>query len=163
MDVVLDLMIHDIDIVLALTGAEPEEIRAAGHLDPLRQGGHRQRAAGVPERLRRQPDRQPRLHRAGPQAAPLPAAPVHFAGLRRQDAVAFTVGEGRQIGFETLAVTHEEPLRREVESFLECVSARSQPLVTGEQALAALEVAAAILGKIEEHTRLVASHLSPQR
>ena len=29
-DVVLDLMIHDIDIVLALVGAEPEEIRAAG-------------------------------------------------------------------------------------------------------------------------------------
>ena len=29
-DVVLDLMIHDIDVVLALTGLEPEEIRAAG-------------------------------------------------------------------------------------------------------------------------------------
>ena len=29
-DVVLDLMIHDVDIVLALTRAEPQEIRAAG-------------------------------------------------------------------------------------------------------------------------------------
>jgi predicted dehydrogenase len=29
-DVVLDLMIHDVDIVLALAGAEPAEIRAAG-------------------------------------------------------------------------------------------------------------------------------------
>jgi len=29
-DVVLDLMIHDIDIVLSLTGQMPEEIRAAG-------------------------------------------------------------------------------------------------------------------------------------
>jgi predicted dehydrogenase len=29
-DVVLDLMIHDVDIVLALTGAAPSEIRAAG-------------------------------------------------------------------------------------------------------------------------------------
>jgi predicted dehydrogenase len=29
-DVVLDLMIHDVDIVLALAGAEPQEIRAAG-------------------------------------------------------------------------------------------------------------------------------------
>ena len=29
-DVVLDLMIHDIDIVLSLTGQKPEEIRAAG-------------------------------------------------------------------------------------------------------------------------------------
>jgi len=29
-DVVLDLMIHDVDIILALTGERPEEIRAAG-------------------------------------------------------------------------------------------------------------------------------------
>ena len=29
-DVVLDLMIHDVDIVLALAKADPEEIRAAG-------------------------------------------------------------------------------------------------------------------------------------
>ena len=29
-DVVLDLMIHDIDVVLSLTGTLPEEIRAAG-------------------------------------------------------------------------------------------------------------------------------------
>ena len=29
-DVVLDLMIHDVDIVLALAGAEPQEIRAGG-------------------------------------------------------------------------------------------------------------------------------------
>ena len=30
MDVVLDLMIHDIDVVLSLVGSMPEEIRAAG-------------------------------------------------------------------------------------------------------------------------------------
>ena len=37
-DVVLDLMIHDIDIVLALASAEPQEIRAAGisHSRPRR-------------------------------------------------------------------------------------------------------------------------------
>ena len=29
-DVVLDLMIHDLEIVLALTGTEPEEVRASG-------------------------------------------------------------------------------------------------------------------------------------
>ena len=34
-DVVLDLMIHDVDIVLALAGAEPAEIRAAGISHPL--------------------------------------------------------------------------------------------------------------------------------
>ncbi len=162
-DVVLDLMIHDIDIVLDLTGEKPEEIRAAG-LSIL---SGKVDIANV------------RLAFPGGCVANLTASRVSTERVRklrlfqphqyisvdyqRQDAVAFTVGQGRQIGFETLAVTHEEPLRREVESFLECVAARSRPLVTGGQALEALEVAAAILGKIEEHTRLVASHLSPQR
>ena len=36
-DVVLDLMIHDVDIVLALTRAEPQEIRAAGISHPFAQ------------------------------------------------------------------------------------------------------------------------------
>jgi predicted dehydrogenase len=62
-DVVLDLMIHDIDIVLALAKAEPSEIRAAG----IRILSHKvERAHAISQRLRGQPDGQPRLHRAGP-------------------------------------------------------------------------------------------------
>ena len=73
-DVVLDLMIHDVDIVLALAKAEPQEIRAAGISHSLPKGGYRQRAAAVSQRLRGQSHGQPGLHRAGPQAAPVPAA-----------------------------------------------------------------------------------------
>ena len=42
---------------------------------------------------------------------------------------------------------------------MKCVANRETPRVTGEQALAALEVAQSILGKIEEHSRLVAQAL----
>ena len=46
-DVVLDLMIHDLDIVLALTDADAGGDSRGGHLDPVRQGGYRERAPGT--------------------------------------------------------------------------------------------------------------------
>jgi predicted dehydrogenase len=78
---------------------------------------------------------------------------------QKQEAVAFTVGENQQIGFQPLAVTKEEPLRLEVESFLEAVATRRSSLVPGEDGLRALEVARAILDKIEEHSRIVTERL----
>ena len=46
-DVVLDLMIHDLDIVLALDGSEPVQIEAVGVPGPHPAGGHRERAAAL--------------------------------------------------------------------------------------------------------------------
>jgi len=54
-----------------------------------------------------------------------------------------------KIDFTPLAVTKDEPLRLEIESFIECVVERREPRVTGVQALRALEVACAILGKLK--------------
>ncbi len=155
-DVVLDLMIHDIDIVLSLTHCAPEEIRAAGIsiLSP------KVDIANV------------RLQFPGGCIANLTASRVSTERVRklrlfqpheyisldysRQDAVRFRVGEGMKIDFAPLAVAKDEPLRLELESFIESVVLRREPRVTGGQALAALEVACSILGKIEEHSRLVA-------
>jgi predicted dehydrogenase len=78
---------------------------------------------------------------------------------QKQEAVAFTVDGNQQIGFQPLAVTKEEPLRLEVESFLEAVATRRGPAVPGEDGLRALEVARAILDKIEEHSRIVTQRL----
>jgi len=159
-DVVLDLMIHDIDIVLALTRQAPEEIRAAG-ISIL---SSKVDIANV------------RLQFPGGCIANLTASRVSTERVRklrlfqpheyisldysRQDVVRFRVSEGMKIDFAPLAITKDEPLRLEVESFIECVvcqaGERRQPRVTGEQALRALEVACAILAKIEEHSSLVA-------
>jgi predicted dehydrogenase len=161
-DVVLDLMIHDIDIVLTLTGESPQEIRAAGIsiLTP------KVDIANV------------RLQFPGGCVANLTASRVSTERVRklrlfqpheyisldyaRKDAARFKVRPPLTIDFSPLPVTPDEPLRLELESFFECVAHRKQPLVTGEHGLSALEVATGILDKIEEHSRLVARTLEAQ-
>ncbi|HSM76860.1 MAG TPA: hypothetical protein VLT57_04510, partial [Bryobacteraceae bacterium] len=158
-DVVLDLMIHDIDILLDLVGKPPEEIRAAG-LSIL---SGKVDIANV------------RLAFPGGCIANLTASRVSTERVRklrlfqphqyisvdyqRQDATAFTVSPDKQIGFQPLNIVKDEPLRLEVEHFLDCCVTRKRPLVAGEDGLAALEVAGAIIDRIEEHTRLVAKAL----
>ena len=158
-DVVLDLMIHDLDIVLDLADAMPEEIRAAG-ISIL---SEKVDIANV------------RLAFPGGCIANLTASRVSTERVRKlrlfqphqyisldyqkQEAVACTVTGDRQIGFQPLPAVKEEPLRLEVESFLEAVANRSRQMVYGEEGLRALEVARAILDKIEEHAKLVTQRL----
>lgn len=161
-DVVLDLMIHDLDIVLAMVRRPLEEVRAAG-ISIL---SHKVDIANV------------RLAFQGGCIANLTASRVSTERVRklrlfqphqyvsldyaRQDAVAYTVSPsgGQQIDFRMLPVTKTEPLRVELEDFLESVESRRAPRVSGDQACAALEAAMSILDKIEEHSRLVAQTLS---
>jgi predicted dehydrogenase len=158
-DVVLDLMIHDLDIVLDLAGALPEEIRAAG-ISIL---SEKVDIANV------------RLAFPGGCIANLTASRVSTERVRKlrlfqphqyisldyqkQEAVAFTVSGNQQIGFQPLPAVKEEPLRLEVEAFLEAVANRTRPRASGEEGLRALEVALAIVDKIEEHAKLVTARL----
>lgn len=162
-DVVLDLMIHDLDIVLDLVGAMPEDIQAAG-ISVL---SDKADIANV------------RLAFPGGCIANLTASRVSTERVRKlrlfqphqyvsldyqkQEAAVFTVSEQKQIGFQLLPVTKDEPLKLELESFLEAVRSRSRPLVSGAEGLRALDVALAILAKIEAHTRLVAQRIQSLR
>ena len=159
-DVVLDLMIHDLDIVLTLTGRLPEEIRAAGIsiLSP------KVDIANV------------RLAFPGGCIANLTASRVSTERVRkirlfqprqylsldyaRQDLIAFEVSPSNQIGFQSVPVEKDEPLKLELASFLESVQSRRVTGVTGEEALRALRVALEILDKIEFHARVVAQSLA---
>lgn len=154
-DVVLDLMIHDVDIILALTGERPQEIRAAG----IRILSEKVDIANV------------RIQFPSGCVANLTASRVSTERVRklrlfqpheyisldygRQDAVRYRVKPPMAIEFAPLAVTKDEPLRLELEGFFASVATRQAPQVTGAQGLAALEVAFEILDKIEEHYRLV--------
>jgi predicted dehydrogenase len=158
-DVVLDLMIHDIDIVLALTGEAPQEIRAAG----------------ISILTPKVDIANARLQFPGGCVANLTASRVSTERVRklrlfqpheyisldytRKDAVRFQVKPPMAIDFSPLPVTQAEPLRLELEAFVESLITRRPPIVTGEQGLAALEVASGILDRIEEHSRLVAQAL----
>ena len=159
-DVVLDLMIHDIDIVLTLTKQAPEEIRAAGiHIlsEKVDIANVRMQFPGgcvanlTASRVSTERVRKLRLFQ-----------PHEYISLdyTRQDAVRFTVKPPLSIGYAPLPVTKDEPLRLELESFFTCVASRGTPQVSGAQAVAALEVAHDILDKIEAHARSVAQALN---
>jgi predicted dehydrogenase len=155
-DVVLDLMIHDLEIVLALTGAMPSETRAAG----IQILSSRVDIANV------------RLQFPSGCVANLTAsrasteqvrklrvfAPHQYLSLdyKRQDLISVSVGENQQISFQPIAVPKEEPLKREIAEFLDCIRTRRRPRVSGEEAARALGVALDILDKIKFHAEVVA-------
>ena len=158
-DVVLDLMIHDVDIVLALAGAEPSETRAAG-IHILSQ---KVDIANV------------RLQFPNGCIANLTASRISTEGVRklrlvqpqqylsldytRQDLAIFSVGPNRQIGFEQAPVSPSEPLKLQFEAFLNSVESRNPPKCSGPAARLTLGVALSILDKIEEHSELVSRSL----
>jgi predicted dehydrogenase len=156
--VVGDLMIHDLDIVLAATGTMPEEVRAAG-ISVLSQkvdiANVRLAFPGgvvanlTASRVSTERVRKLRLFQPGQYIS------VDYA---KQECFAIGVNSG-QIGFIPVQVTKEEPLKRQFDAFLDCVESRRTPLVDGIAAARALEVAHMILVKIEEHAAIVARSL----
>ena len=161
-DVVLDLMIHDIDVVLSLTGNPPAEIRAAGisilsekvDIANVRLAFDNGCVANLTasrvstERVRKLRVFQPNQYIS-----------VDYA---RQDLAAFRVMPDRQINYEPVEIQKGEPLRLELEDFMTCVRTRRAPVVDGHAAARALQVARDIIAKIEEHAQIVAQTLSGQ-
>jgi predicted dehydrogenase len=159
-DVVLDLMIHDLDIVLALARAELKDIRAAGIsiLSP------KVDIANV------------RLEFADGCIANLTASRVSTEKVRKlrlfqprqyisidyakQSAAVFTVGGPEGIAFDQLPVESAEPLKLQFDAFLDAVETRKPPKLSGSTARKTLEIALAILDKIKEHAGVVEKTLA---
>lgn len=159
-DVVSDLMIHDLDILLAITGRMPEEVRAAG----------------IPVLSPRADIANVRLAFSGGCIANLTASRVSTERVRKlrffqprqyvsvdyakQECVAIGVDEKRSVQFMPQIIRKEEPLKRQFASFLECITNRSLPVVDGVAATKALELASIIQNGMEEHGKIVASALA---
>jgi predicted dehydrogenase len=164
-DVVLDLMIHDLDIVLAFAKSPVKEVRAVGL--PILSG--KVDIANVRLELksgcianftasRVSTERVRKLRFFQPQ---------QYVSLDygRQEVLVFTVGQdGRatgvpsanpQIGVTKLPVVSEEPLHAELKSFLRAVRERSTPLVPLEDGRRALALALEILEAIRDHGKRV--------
>jgi predicted dehydrogenase len=161
-DVVLDLMIHDIDIVLSLVKSEVEDIRAAGIaiLSPKEdianvrlQFGSGCVANLTASRISTEKVRKLRVFQPGEYIS------VDYS---RQSALSIRVNERREVSFHPFPVVKAEPLQLQFEAFLDAVERRSQPLVDGRAARRSLAVAVAILDKIREHADLVAHSLVGQ-
>ncbi len=158
-DVVLDLMIHDVDIVLALAKAAPEEIRAAG----IHVLSEKVDIANV------------RLQFPNGCVANLTASRVSTERVRKlrlfqprqyltldygkQDLAVFSVKGDREIGFEQAQVPKGEPLKLQFDAFLDSVESRNIPKCNGESARQSLGAALAILDKIKEHSETVSHAL----
>ena len=152
-DVVLDLMIHDIDIVHTLVGDDVTEIRAVG----------------VPILTEAIDFANARLEFAGGCIANLTASRVSVNRIRKVrvfqpeaylsvDYTAQVVDhyklvrtDGKPSGIETdrLETKGEEPLVRQLRDFVESCARRSRPRVDGESARWALDTALAIRAAIE--------------
>lgn len=166
-DVVLDLMIHDIDIVLCLAKQRPSEIHAAGIsvLSPKVDIANVRLAFSTgcianltASRVSTEKVRKLRLFQPGQYIS------VDYA---RQDAACFAVRASDaalpEIAFSSLAVEKAEPLELELASFIHAVRSRTPPVVDGQQATDALRVAESILDKIKEHSNLVSRTLQDAR
>jgi predicted dehydrogenase len=159
-DVVLDLMIHDLDIVLALAKAELKDIRAAGIsvLSPKVDIANVRLeftdgciANLTASRVSTEKVRKLRLFQ-----------PRQYISLdyAKQSAAVFKVGGPEGIAFEQLPIEPAEPLKLQFNAFLAAIETRQSPKLNGRVARRTLEVALAILDKIEEHGAVVEKTLS---
>lgn len=159
-DVVSDLMIHDLEILLSVTGAPPREIRAAGISVLSAQVDIANVRLAFPggcianltaSRVSTERVRKLRFFQPGQYVS------VDYA---KQECFAISVTPQRQIVPRSLPVARAEPLKLQLESFLECVATRARPKVDGAAATEALALAAAIRSAISEHGVEVAAALA---
>jgi predicted dehydrogenase len=155
-DVVLDLMIHDLDIVQWLVGAEVEVTDV--------------RAVGIPVLTNRVDAANARLEFATGAVANITASRVGTEKIRkmrffqphdyvavdyttRYASISSLVPAGARPGVNTrhLEVEDVEPLRAEIESFLDAARTGSPAPVSGEDGRRALTLALRTLERIHEH------------
>jgi len=150
-DVLLDLMIHDLNLVTSLLRQKVVEIRAVG----------------VPVLTDKVDITNVRLELENGAVANLTASRVSQERVRKQR---FFTGElylsvdtkeqevkGYRVrqGIEPVefSIEKKEPLRAELEAFLECVRTRKRPIVAAEDGLEAVELALRVGEAIEKSVK----------
>lgn len=151
-DVLLDLMIHDLNLVLSLFDREVTDVQAVG----------------VPVLTDKVDIANVRLELDNGAVANLTASRVSServrkfrvfgsdsylsADTREQDVKGFRLIDregGREIESLDVRFERKEPIRSELESFLGCVATRSRPVVDISDGIAALELAHRVGAEIE--------------
>jgi len=175
--VVLDLMIHDLDIVLAFVRSPVEHVDAAGvrvlsasedianarlrftngcvanltvsrvspeSLRKIRVFSGGDEPGYVSLDYREQKGYHYRLARDDEQESSI--LKKVFAG---KDSVIVSQFGGRRVVREPVPIQREEPLKVELGSFIRCVAEKQEPLVSGESARQAIELALEITRQIQ--------------
>jgi predicted dehydrogenase len=153
-DVVLDLMIHDLDIILSLVHSPVREVRAVG----------------IPVLSQKADIANARVEFEDGCVANLTASRVSFERMRKlrffqphdyisidyatQTGNVISLRHGRVVE-QKLEPPQDEPLRLELTAFVEAVGSRERPIVPGEDGLKALELAISINDEIEARSKRV--------
>jgi predicted dehydrogenase len=156
-DVVYDVMIHDLDILLALLDSPVTDLRAVG----------------IPVITDKVDIAHARIEFETGAVANVTASRVSTERVRkmrffqeheyisldfaRQDALRIRVqpGSPQGVGFEKIATQPEEPLQAELRAFAGCVHTRETPVVDGTAGRRALALADQVMASILEHARRV--------
>jgi predicted dehydrogenase len=157
-DVVYDVMIHDLDILLSLVPSTVVDLKAVG----------------IPVITDKVDIAHARVEFDTGTVANITASRVSTERVRkmrffqeheyisldfaRQDALRIRVKPGGiqpEIGFEKLPAAQEEPLHAELRAFLESVRTRKTPVVDGAAGRRALELADRVMAGILDHGRRV--------
>ncbi|MBZ5503572.1 MAG: Gfo/Idh/MocA family oxidoreductase [Acidobacteriia bacterium] len=157
-DVVYDVMIHDLDILLSFVGAPVVDLKAVG----------------IPVITDKVDIAHARIEFSTGTVANVTASRVSTERVRkmrffqeheyisldftRQDALRVRVQPGSpqpEIGFEKLPAAPDEPLRAELRAFLESARTRQPAVVDGAAGRRALELAERVMAGILEHARRV--------
>ena len=157
-DVIYDLMIHDLDILLAMVKEPVIEVKAVG----------------IPVLTDKVDIAHARLEFAGGAVANVTASRVSTERVRkmrffqqheyisldyaRRDALRIAVkkpGPQPEFAFEKLKAPAVEPLYAELETFVQSVSTRKEPPTNGAAGRAALELATRVMASIQEHAARV--------
>ncbi|HEU5411798.1 MAG TPA: Gfo/Idh/MocA family oxidoreductase [Candidatus Acidoferrales bacterium] len=165
-DVVFDVMIHDLDVLLSLVNSPVRDIQAVG----------------IPVLTEKVDIAHARIEFESGAVANVTASRVSTERIRklrffqareyisidytRQDVTRVrVVGEGSQpaIDFEKLPTRPEEPLKAELRSFVSAVRDRTAPLVDGNAGRRALDLAVRVMTGINEHANRVKPELAAIR
>jgi len=157
-DVIYDLMIHDLDILLALVKEQVNEVKAVG----------------IPVLTNKVDIAHARLEFVGGAVANVTASRVSTERVRkmrffqqheyisldyaRRDALRVGVkkpGPEPEFGFQKLDAPAIEPLRAELEAFVHAARTRKEPKTNGAAGRAALELASRVMASIQEHAERV--------
>lgn len=147
--VVLDLMIHDIDIIFSLVNSEIKNINACG----------------VCVLTDREDIANARIEFENGCVANVTASRISAEEMRKirifQDDAYISIDykdqnikayrkENNNIVPQEIPTEKKEPLKAELESFVDCVIHKEEPIVTGEHGKRALEAAVAIVEQIHQ-------------
>jgi predicted dehydrogenase len=153
-DVVFDLMIHDVDIVLSLVNSDVEAIEAVGV--PVLTGrvdianarlkfGNGCIANLTASRISRDRVRKIRFFQ------PMAYVSIDYAA-QKLEVFRLVKGNGPAPAIEggEVPIENEEPLKRELADFVEAIRTRRPPVVTGEDGRRALALATRIASRIAD-------------